>query len=75
MAPFTGEGPPMNFYIQAHPSLVSVGQAEQKQDIVWQNIATFTYGHLAALYGLYLAITSAHWATLVLGECTRVLRT
>ncbi|XP_076239710.1 acyl-CoA Delta-9 desaturase [Calliopsis andreniformis] len=32
--------------------------------IVWRNVIIFVYLHLAALYGLYLAITSAKWATI-----------
>jgi len=30
---------------------------------VWRNITLFVYLHIASLYGLYLALTSAKWST------------
>lgn len=36
--------------------------------LVWRNILLFAYLHLAAIYGLYLAITAAKWRTLVWGK-------
>ena len=33
--------------------------------IVWRNVILFIYLHLAALYGCYLALTVAQWATVI----------
>lgn len=46
-------------------------QAEpRKFEIVWLNVAVFTYYHLAALYGLSLCFTSALWPTIAFGKST-----
>lgn len=39
-----------------------------KAQIVWKNVAYLGYFHLAALYGLYLALTSAKLATILFGK-------
>ena len=39
-----------------------------KKQIVWQNVIIFTYLHLGAIYGLYLALTSAKIVTTLFGE-------
>ncbi|CAG9126827.1 unnamed protein product [Plutella xylostella] len=39
--------------------------SKRKYEIVWFNVATFTYAHLAALYGLYLGVTAAKWETII----------
>lgn len=38
------------------------------RSIVWRNVLIFAYLHLGALYGVYLAITSAKLATVIFGE-------
>lgn len=38
------------------------------RQIVWRNVFIFVYLHLAAIYGLYLAFTSAKLLTCVLGK-------
>lgn len=38
------------------------------RQIVWRNVIIFVYLHLAAIYGLYLALTSAKLLTCVLGK-------
>ncbi|XP_017041025.1 acyl-CoA Delta-9 desaturase-like [Drosophila ficusphila] len=40
-------------------------KAERRRlKLVWRNIIAFGYLHLAALYGVYLMVTSAKWATI-----------
>lgn len=39
-----------------------------KLKIVWRNVLMFSFFHLAALYGVYLSITSAKWATVIFGK-------
>lgn len=41
---------------------------KRKLKWVWRNIIAFSYLHLAAIYGLWLAITSAKWQTCVFGK-------
>ncbi|XP_054265594.1 acyl-CoA Delta-9 desaturase-like [Macrosteles quadrilineatus] len=41
------------------------GEKKFKAQIVWKNVAYLGYFHLAALYGLYLALTSAKLATIL----------
>ncbi|XP_075975293.1 acyl-CoA Delta(11) desaturase-like [Anticarsia gemmatalis] len=41
--------------------------APRKYDIVYQNLITFGYWHLAAIYGLYLCFTELKWATMAFG--------
>ncbi|XP_017142880.1 acyl-CoA Delta(11) desaturase-like [Drosophila miranda] len=36
----------------------------RKVKLVWRNILAFGYLHLAAIYGLYLLVTSAKWVTI-----------
>jgi stearoyl-CoA desaturase (delta-9 desaturase) len=36
--------------------------------LVWRNIILFIYLHIAALYGLWLMLTSAKWTTGIFGE-------
>ncbi|CAF4786572.1 unnamed protein product [Pieris macdunnoughi] len=44
--------------------LIAPQAAPRKFQIVYRNILTFGYGHIAALYGLYLALTQAMWKTI-----------
>ncbi|XP_047514484.1 acyl-CoA Delta(11) desaturase-like isoform X1 [Pieris napi] len=44
--------------------LIAPQAAPRKFQIVYMNILTFGYGHIAALYGLYLAVTQAMWTTI-----------
>lgn len=37
-------------------------------DIVWRNVVYLSYFHLAALYGVYLLITSAKFVTFLFGR-------
>ncbi|CAH2062159.1 unnamed protein product, partial [Iphiclides podalirius] len=45
--------------------LVAPQAAPRRYDIVYRNILTFGYGHAAALYGFYLACTTATWSTII----------
>ncbi|CAH2100647.1 unnamed protein product [Euphydryas editha] len=45
--------------------LVAPQAAPRKYKVVKFNLLTFGYGHLAALYGLYLACTVATWQTII----------
>ncbi|XP_014472082.1 PREDICTED: acyl-CoA Delta(11) desaturase [Dinoponera quadriceps] len=49
----------------AEPQLIDVSKEKPKyvRRIVWRNVLAFSYLHIASLYGLYLAFTSAKWAT------------
>jgi stearoyl-CoA desaturase (Delta-9 desaturase) len=39
----------------------------RKIRLVWLNVALFAYLHLAAVYGLWLMLTSAQWKTGIFG--------
>lgn len=41
----------------------------RKITLVWRNIILFAYLHVAAVYGLWLMLTSAQWVTGIFGEC------
>lgn len=43
--------------------------------IVWRNVLIFAYLHLGALYGVYLAFTSAKLATVLFGEWFEFVKT
>lgn len=44
-------------------------KAEKRRlKLVWRNIIAFVYVHLAAVYGLWLMLTSAKWQTITCGE-------
>ncbi|CAB3254613.1 unnamed protein product [Arctia plantaginis] len=50
------------------PSVAEVPNVvHRKYKLVYRNFVTFGYGHLAAVYGLYLCFTEAKWATIALG--------
>lgn len=38
-------------------------QEKYTRRLVWRNVIAFSYLHLSAVYGLYLALTSAKWST------------
>lgn len=40
----------------------------RKIRLVWRNIILFAYLHMAAVYGLWLMVTSAQWKTAFFGE-------
>ena len=44
-----------------------------KRKIVWRNVIIFGYLHLGALYGLYLALTSAKLATTLFGTSILII--
>uniref|UniRef100_A0A2A4JG15 Fatty acid desaturase domain-containing protein n=1 Tax=Heliothis virescens TaxID=7102 RepID=A0A2A4JG15_HELVI len=46
-------------------TLVVPQAAPRKYQIVYPNLITFGYWHIAGLYGLYLCFTSAKWATIL----------
>lgn len=53
------------------PSETSMQPKEKpkyKLEIVWRNVIIFGYLHLASLYGLYLALTSAKLLTTLFGN-------
>lgn len=54
----------------AEPQLIEESKEKPKyvRRIVWRNVVIFSYLHLGALYGVYLAFTSAKLATIVFGE-------
>jgi stearoyl-CoA desaturase (delta-9 desaturase) len=39
----------------------------RKYKLVWRNIILFAYLHLAAVYGLWLMLSSAKWSTGIFG--------
>lgn len=52
-----------------HPSKEQqLKDKEYKLQIVWRNVIIFVFLHIGALYGVYLAVTSAKIATTVFGE-------
>nr|AID66659.1 desaturase [Agrotis segetum] len=51
---------------EEEPSLTFVvPQEPRKYQIVYPNLITFGYWHIAGLYGLYLCFTSAKWQTIL----------
>lgn len=50
------------------PKLVAPQAAPRKYNIIYLNVLTFGFGHIAALYGLYLACTVATWKTLIFSK-------
>ena len=49
--------------------VTTLKKAEKRQlQYVWRNIIAFTYLHIAAVYGLWLALSSAKFQTNILGE-------
>ncbi|XP_026733891.1 acyl-CoA Delta(11) desaturase [Trichoplusia ni] len=46
-------------------TLVAPKTSPRKYKYIYTNFLTFSYAHLAALYGLYLCFTSAKWETLL----------
>ncbi|KOB64923.1 Delta11-desaturase, partial [Operophtera brumata] len=65
MAPCT-KPPPTSLELSEEEKPLTPQAAAQDIKIIKTNLVTFGYGHLAALYGLYLGVTSAHWGTLLL---------
>lgn len=45
----------------------------KKTNIIYQYVLSFTYFHIAGLYGLYLCVTSAKWATIGFGKYLTIL--
>jgi stearoyl-CoA desaturase (delta-9 desaturase) len=44
------------------------GKRVIRRQIVWQNVVGFLFMHLAAVYGLYVAVTSAKLVTWLYGK-------
>ncbi|KOB74485.1 Fatty-acyl-CoA desaturase [Operophtera brumata] len=65
MAPNTLKEDVMIVNEETNEKLV-VGAAPRKYKVVWFIVAYVTYVHIAAVYGLYLAVTSAMWPTIAL---------
>jgi stearoyl-CoA desaturase (delta-9 desaturase) len=42
--------------------------SRRRMKLVWRNIILFAYLHLAAIYGLWLMLTSAKWSTGIFGN-------
>lgn len=51
--------------VDHYEKLIAPQAEPRKHKIVYQNLVTFGYGHAAALYGLYLACTTATWNTII----------
>lgn len=45
----------------------------RKYKLVWRNIILFAYLHIAALYGLWLMLSSAKWTTTVFGIFLQII--
>ncbi|XP_045760666.1 acyl-CoA Delta(11) desaturase-like [Maniola jurtina] len=65
MAPFSHTEPTITETEDEFPKLVAPQAAPRKYDLIYPNLVTFFYAHVAALYGLYLACTIATWKTLI----------
>lgn len=49
--------------------ITSLKKAEKRSlKLVWRNIIAFAYLHIAAVYGLWLMLTSAKWPTIGFGK-------
>ncbi|XP_028034399.1 acyl-CoA Delta(11) desaturase-like isoform X2 [Bombyx mandarina] len=46
--------------------LIAPQASDRKHEIISANLITFAYGHISALYGLYLCFSSAKWATIIM---------
>lgn len=57
-----------DFYEQEIYASKDKAHDDFKLKIVWRNVLLFSFFHLAALYGVYLSITSAKWATVIFGN-------
>jgi hypothetical protein len=44
-----------------------------KPEIVWFNVYWYAMLHLCAIYGLYLGLFQANWATISVGEFTNYM--
>lgn len=42
---------------------------ELKIELMWASVLVLGFGHVFSFYGLYLAVTSAKWMTLVFCNC------
>ncbi|XP_052745633.1 acyl-CoA Delta(11) desaturase [Bicyclus anynana] len=65
MAPSATETTTITETEETLPKLVAPQAAPRKYDIIYFNLLTFGYAHLATLYGMYLACTTATWKTLM----------
>lgn len=65
MPPDQGGAPAVSRERSADKAREVVVKKPYKMQIKWINVAYFTYFHLAAVYGLYLALTSAKLPTLL----------
>lgn len=59
---------PEEHLVQEFEKPVAPQANPRKYQLIYTNVVTFTYGHLAAIYGLYLCFTSAKWATIAFGK-------
>ncbi|XP_030022752.1 acyl-CoA Delta(11) desaturase [Manduca sexta] len=51
---------------ESYEKLIPPQAAPRKYKYLYANMIYFTYWHIAGLYGIYLAITTAKWATIIL---------
>lgn len=54
--------------VQVHEKLIAPQAGPWMQKVVYKNLITFGYWHVAAIYGIYLCFTSAKWATLIFSK-------
>lgn len=64
MAPYTTEETCIESTEEKFEKLIPPQAAPRQYQIVYSNIITFSYGHIAAMYGLYLGLTQALWASI-----------
>lgn len=49
--------------------IIPLKKAEHRSlKLVWRNIIAFAYLHIAAVYGMWLMLTSAKWPTIAFGK-------
>lgn len=58
---------------EQNEKLVAPQAAPRVYDYKYTNILTFSFAHIAALYGLYLCFTSAKLLTTLFGNCFIIL--
>ncbi|XP_039761304.1 acyl-CoA Delta(11) desaturase-like [Pararge aegeria] len=73
MAPLSKEANTITYTEDALPKLVAPQAAPRKYEIIYFNLLTFGYAHIATLYGVYLACTAAMWKTLIFHHIILIL--
>lgn len=57
--------------VEIFEELVAPQADKREYEIIYFNVLTFLYWHVAGLYGLYLCFTSAKWASVLNGKYSR----